>query len=70
MNDFDRLREVNIMILPYNTSTTYAKGDLFMIGNKVYEFIKIIEMGDEIVLYNPKTRKGNYIEAYEVFQKS
>lgn len=55
------------MILPYNTSVTYAIGNLFMIGNKVCKAIKIIEMGDELVLFNPKTRKGNYIEVYEVF---
>ncbi len=58
------------MILPYNISATYAKGNLFMISNKVCKAIKIIEMGDELVLFNPKTRKGNYIEAYEVFQNS
>lgn len=58
------------MILPYNTSVTYAKGNLFMIGNIVCKAIKIIEMGDELVLFNPKTRKGNYIEVYEVSQNS
>lgn len=58
------------MILPYNTSVTYDIGNLFMIGNKVCKAIKIIEMGDELVLFNPKTRKGNYIEAYEVSQNS
>lgn len=58
------------MISPYDTSITYAKGNLFMIGNTVCKAIKIIEMGDELVLFNPKTRKGNYIETYEVFQNS
>jgi len=58
------------MILPYTPSVIYAKGNLFMIGNKVCKATKIIEMGDELVLFNPKTRKGNYIEAYEVFQNS
>lgn len=58
------------MISPYDTSITYAKGNLFMIGNTVCKAVRPIEIGDELVLFSPKTRKGNYIEIYEVFQNN
>ena len=54
------------MIPQYNPMSIYDIDDRFIFNDKVCKALDIIPIGERLVLFDPNTLKGNYIEVAEI----